>query len=264
MNTYNHHLGDYAKDTKDLSPLEHGAYRLLLDYNYATEQPIPSEVEKLYRIVGARTAAECKAVQRVADRFFPINGDGSRHNKRADEEIEKYQQRAEHSRSVGKLGGRPRKPGDNPEGYPGETREVLPGLAVENPNQSHKPVKAKAKGADAPSSEPVVPDCPHEALLSLYAKHLPMLTQPRLWEGKRVELMRARWRACSKENPVWPGYKTEAEGLAFWEKFFAAVAESPVLTEGIKRPDGSAWKPDLPWLLKAENFIKVIEGRYHR
>jgi uncharacterized protein YdaU (DUF1376 family) len=95
-------------------------YRLLLDFNYATEQPIPNEVDKLYRIVGAQSPAECTAVRLVAERFFPVNGDGRRHNKRADEEIQKYLEQVEHNRKVGVLGGRPRKnpryPGRNPDG----------------------------------------------------------------------------------------------------------------------------------------------------
>jgi uncharacterized protein YdaU (DUF1376 family) len=33
------------------------------------------------------TPAERKAVDKVAERFFPVNGDGRRHNKRAEEEI---------------------------------------------------------------------------------------------------------------------------------------------------------------------------------
>ena len=273
MICYKHYLGDYARDTKGLSVTEHGAYRLLLDHNYATEQPIPNELKELYRIVGAQTPAERKAVERVAEKFFPVNGDGRRHNRRAQEEIGKYQQQVEHNRAVGQRGGRPRKkPGDNPDGNPDgnpeETRTVTRsepgGEPGNNPSHSHKPEKAKAKGSDDPSSEPAVHDCPHESLLALYAKHLPTLTQPRLWDGQRAELMRTRWRACAKKNAVWPGYRTAEEGLEFWDKFFAGVAESRTLTEGIKRPDGSAWKPDLPWLLKAENFAKVIEGRYHQ
>jgi uncharacterized protein YdaU (DUF1376 family) len=33
------------------------------------------------------TPAERKAVDKVAERFFPVNGDGRRHNKRAEAEI---------------------------------------------------------------------------------------------------------------------------------------------------------------------------------
>ena len=43
MNYYERHLGDYAKDTAHLTMIEHGAYSLLLDRYYGTEQGIPAD-----------------------------------------------------------------------------------------------------------------------------------------------------------------------------------------------------------------------------
>lgn len=68
MKYYRHHLGDYAKDTRHLSMMEHGAYRLLLDYYYATESPIPDNLCE--RIANARTPTERKAVRSVLNQFF--------------------------------------------------------------------------------------------------------------------------------------------------------------------------------------------------
>ena len=267
MNFYKRFLGDYARDTTHLTLVEHGVYTVLLDTYYATGLGLPAARDALYRIAKAMTAQERKAVDKVADQFFPVNGDGTRHNPRADEEISKWEKQAEHNRAVGPKGGRPRKPGNNPDGNPEITRELTRELTRKepgnNPSHSHSQSKPKTKGSTDPSSEPAVPDCPQQAILGLYAKHLPMLSQPRLWEGKRAELLRSRWRQCAKANAVWPGYTTEAAGLEFWDRFFAGVAQSAVLTAGIERRDGPTWKPDLPWLLKAENFIKVIEGKYH-
>ncbi|MDR0276238.1 MAG: hypothetical protein LBI48_13085 [Burkholderiaceae bacterium] len=107
-----------------------------------------------------------------------------------------------------------------------------------------------------------MPQCPHERLLALYAEHLPQLVQPRVWEGARVEAMRSRWRQCAKPSAFGKGYATVEEGLAFWTRFFRYVAQCPALANGIPRSNGTAWAPDLPWLLKAENFAKVIEGKY--
>ena len=93
-----------------------------------------------------------------------------------------------------------------------------------------------------------------------------MLTQPRIWDGARAELLKTRWRYLSKPNGATKGYETEADGLAFFARFFAYVAKSKTLTEGIPRKPGDGdgvWQPDLPWLLKAANFAKVIEGKYH-
>jgi hypothetical protein len=116
---------------------------------------------------------------------------------------------------------------------------------------------------DPPPVPSDAPDCPHTELLALYRKHLPELPQPRVWENGRAEAMRARWRQCAKPSTYSPGYRTKAEGLAFWEKFFAHVAHDTRLTKGFPRRDGpGVWQPDLPWLVKADNFAKVIEGAY--
>ena len=61
MNYYNRHLGDYAKDTRHLTMLEHGAYCLLLDYYYATEKPIPDN--RCERIANAHSSDEIAAVR---------------------------------------------------------------------------------------------------------------------------------------------------------------------------------------------------------
>lgn len=113
-------------------------------------------------------------------------------------------------------------------------------------------------------AEPSITDCPQRELLALYAKHLHMLRQPRVWDGQRADLMRTRWRYCAKANGVSNGYASREEGLKFWDDFFAYVASCKKLTEGIPYKDGTGtiWKPDLPWLLKAENFAKVVEGAY--
>jgi uncharacterized protein YdaU (DUF1376 family) len=268
VNTYNHHLGDYAKDTKNLSPLEHGCYRLLLDYNYATEKPIPIDVGELYRIVGAMTPAERKAVSKIAERFFPVNGDGRRHNKRAEEEIKKYIDRVEHNRSVGQLGGRPRKPGENPDGLPTGSVRVPFEKPVENPNQEPLAIDSNTSTANAVEARSVaaVPACPHEKLIALYHELLPMCPKVARWTAARQQALRARWRdEAQSGREKHKGYRTEAEGLANWRKFFAYVAQSPFLTGQASGRDGNPpFVASLSWLTKAENFAKVIEGTYHR
>ena len=87
MNYYEHHLGDYAKDTAHLTMLEHGAYRLLLDRYYGTEQGIPAD--QAHRLARARTKEEKQAVDDVLAEFFQLV-DGAWMNKRADEEIAKH------------------------------------------------------------------------------------------------------------------------------------------------------------------------------
>ena len=103
MNYYERHLGDYSKDTSHLSMAEHGAYCLLLDRYYGAESGIPEEL--VYRVTRARTTTEKKAVDFVLREFFVLV-DGIWINKRADEEIEKAQNRINAARENGKKGGR--------------------------------------------------------------------------------------------------------------------------------------------------------------
>lgn len=91
MNYYRRFMGDYASKTADLSLAEHGAYNVLLDTCYSTERPLPGGHDALYRLCRAMSKDEQQAVRNVADRFFPLAGDGMRHNPRAEEEIAKAQ-----------------------------------------------------------------------------------------------------------------------------------------------------------------------------
>jgi uncharacterized protein YdaU (DUF1376 family) len=109
MDYYKRYMGDYARDTSRLSMVEHGAYSLLMDDYYSSREPLPAEVDKLHRICRATTKEEQAAVATIANRFFPIGRDGLRHNKRADEEIAKWEELAAHNREVGKKGGNPLK-----------------------------------------------------------------------------------------------------------------------------------------------------------
>jgi uncharacterized protein YdaU (DUF1376 family) len=97
------------RDTRSLSLAEHGAYTLLLDNYYATGQPLENDIAALFRVCGAQTDEERAAIRKIAELFFPMNGDGHRHNKRADHEIAKAEAISAERSRVGKLGGRPRR-----------------------------------------------------------------------------------------------------------------------------------------------------------
>lgn len=126
MNYYEHHLGDYARDTAHLTMLEHGAYRCLLDRYYITEAGIPAE--QAHRLARARTNDEIAAVDAVLADFFELV-DGVWINHRAEAEIVAALQRIESATVNGKKGGRPPKPKRNPNktqpfqsGYENENR----------------------------------------------------------------------------------------------------------------------------------------------
>lgn len=102
-------MGDYARKTSHLSLAQRGAYDALLDHYYSTRRALPADLESLCRICNAQGQAETEAVSGIVVEFFPLNGDGSRHNKRADEEIKRWELQAIVNKQVGRLGGRPKK-----------------------------------------------------------------------------------------------------------------------------------------------------------
>lgn len=162
--------------------------------------------------------------------------------------------------SVWHSAGSDRDQGDHSDGIPPDlTPKGREGKGIEGKGDTYSLTPLSES-----SAEPPISDCPHKDLLALFRKHLPMLTQPRVWDGARAAAMKSRWTYCSKPNGVGKGYRTREEGLAYWERFFAYVAKQKKLTEGIPYTDGSGtvWKPDLPWLIKPENFAKVVEGKY--
>lgn len=136
MNYYEHHLGDYAKDTGHLTMLEHGAYRILLDRYYSTEQGIPAD--QAYRLARARSEEECRAVDVVLDEFFELI-DGVWIQHRVEREIAQARKRITAAQENGKKGGRPRK---KPEGMETETQEkpngLLPGSDSETQPKAHQ------------------------------------------------------------------------------------------------------------------------------
>ena len=110
------------------------AYRRLLDMYYDTSKPLISDVKKLSRLVGM---SEFQSdVEVILDDFFEL-GDAGYSQKRVDEELAYYQQKADKARLNGKKGGRPPKADRNPE----ETQSVIlanPELTVLQ--TKHKPV----------------------------------------------------------------------------------------------------------------------------
>jgi len=88
MTWYPHFMADYESDTQHLSLIEHGAYRLLLDYYYKHKKPLPANASILHRVCRAFADDEQAAIQNVLDQFFVLKKDGW-HQKRADAEIDK-------------------------------------------------------------------------------------------------------------------------------------------------------------------------------
>lgn len=158
MNYYERHLGDYARDTAHLSLVEHGAYTILLDRFYATEQGIPQD--QAHRIARARTKEERAAVDAVLAEFFVLEN-GAYVQKRALGEIEKAQARIKAARENGRTGGRPKRNPEptrqEPTGFSGETQNKALHLSTSPPSSLRSEGAAKRPSKRCPEDF-VIPD----------------------------------------------------------------------------------------------------------
>lgn len=258
MNFYQHHIGDYAKDTGHLSMLEDAAYRRMLDVAYATEKPLPKDQQAVYRLVRARSHAEKLAVDVILGEFWTEGQDGW-HNKRVDEEISKA-----HEKSAKARGSAAQR--WQSERIANALRTHCEGNAPNNQEpETNKQQVQKLSAAPAAEVPDGTPDCPHEQLIALYHELLPNCPSVEEWNDTRRGLMRARWREKAKPNGKTQGYTTVEAGLAYWRVYFSYAAESRFLTG---RSDGQQGRPpfvaNLEWLIRPTNFAKVVEGNYHR
>jgi uncharacterized protein YdaU (DUF1376 family) len=163
------------------------------------------------------------------------------------------------------------------------TAAATPATATHSPlPTTHYPVE-EDKGATAPSSpaspttapvdnfltledEPAsIPPCPLKQLVALFSAKVPELPKPRfeMWKDSAgAEAMRQRWKwllgpdAVREDNSR---YATNAaEAIDWFGRFFDTVKASDFLTG--RKGD---WKNcDLAWLMKRENFLKVVQGNY--
>lgn len=133
--------------------------------------------------------------------------------------------------------------------------------APETETEADKETEQEAKASLSGSS---FPPCPHQEILKLWAKHLPHLAQPRVWEGSRQAAMRSRWVQAGRPSSFSEnGYKTVSEGLEWWDSFFAYIATDTKLADGFES-NGRVWRPDLEWVVNASNFAKIIDGKYSK
>jgi uncharacterized protein YdaU (DUF1376 family) len=101
---YKFHIGDYLTHTAHLNEYEDLVYRRLLDLYYMSEAQIPLDTKAVAR----KIRMDVDATESVLGEFFEKTEEGY-FNSRAHAEVIKYQAQVKTNRSLGKLGGRPKK-----------------------------------------------------------------------------------------------------------------------------------------------------------
>jgi hypothetical protein len=90
---------------------------------------------------------------------------------------------------------------------------------------------------------------PYKDIVHLYHEILPMLPHVIKLSEKRKRQIKSRWFEDDK-----------TQSLEWWKKFFTLIGNSKFLTGENDR----GWKPDLEWITKQENFLKICEEKYNR
>lgn len=144
--------------------------------------------------------------------------------------------------------------GENAEPIPDINKDITTDITSINPDGLIVP-SVNADDLRPPHSDekhPVKPDnkacCPHQEIIALYHEMLPMCPQVRDWTPARATLLRARWNEDKKR-----------QNLDYWKRFFEYVSTCDFL---VGKSGNRPFLADLPWILKAENFAKIREGRY--
>ena len=116
---------------------------------------------------------------------------------------------------------------------------------------------------DEPDQPSRFPKCEHQAVVDLYHQTLPTLPKVEVWNNLRAGLLRQRWReVCedlTKKGPV-----TEQVILDWWRDFFVFVGKAPFLVGKTYSKDKRPFLADLEWIIRPTNFVKIVEGKYHR
>ena len=249
MHYYKRNLGDYAKKAGRLTMLQHGAYTLLIDSCYDRE--VFPTLEQAIEWTWASTEAEVDAVKFVLSRFFSLTKDGEYVQDRILEELLQYHKNADTNKRIA----------DEREAKRREKSTKREQSVNEaSPNQEQLTINHKPNINTIQSGAKLL-TCPHQEILKLYQKHLPHLTQPRVWEGARQSNLKNRWIQASQKSDFSDGYTTLEGGLVWWDEFFQYIAKDTKLFSGFES-NNRTWRPDLVWIVNASNFQKIIDGKY--
>jgi len=98
MHYYQHHIGDFQRDTASLSDSDTLAYLRLLWMYYDTEEPLINDPKKLAFRIGSNP----DAVQMLLEAFFVLNNDVWI-QKRCDAELANYRAKSDRARNANEI-----------------------------------------------------------------------------------------------------------------------------------------------------------------
>ena len=89
---------------------------------------------------------------------------------------------------------------------------------------------------------------PYQAIVDLFNEILPELPSVKLVTDKRKKHLNARWHSSDKTSI-----------LTWWERFFKYIRKSDFLMGR-----NTDFRASFDWIINSTNFVKIIEGNYHK
>jgi hypothetical protein len=97
-------------------------------------------------------------------------------------------------------------------------------------------------------------NCPYGDIFDLFREYLPELTKPTKMTATRQKHLKARWHGGYKASS---GLKSDSAD--FWKGFFQHIQKSDFLMGR-----NSEWQATFDWIINESNFVKILEGNYHK
>jgi len=267
---------DYLAATRYLSLAERGAYSDLLFFAWEMG-PLPREPERLARLLGC-TAEEFGNIWPAIASKFVTQGSGLINRRLEQHRAEAQRRRAARVAAADRTNAQRRgdRYADRDANRDGQretstltdpltdTPSVTLSAAVSDtltgtspsPSPSPSPESGVLEDSDSrpqqrTSGRPAYMGKEfHDQVIDLYHELLPDLPRVKAWTKKRVRALNERARERCKAG-------LPADTIQYWRQFFEEVSASHFLCGRT-----TDFRADLEWLLRPENFLKVVEGRY--
>lgn len=255
---------DFLAATQGWTLLERGAYFMLLCASWEVG-PLPADHRRLAAIIGAQVT-ELEGVWPLVGPKFEATESGLI-NRRLEEHRADQVEKCEKARGAAlkRWGRDPTSMPFDANGHAGapanahataskthKSEHMRPDMHPE-PKPEREPKSEPGRGVSFGNTRPQVRTSSsfHREVIAAYHELLPDLPRVKAWPAKRRQALDARIRERCKDGKA-------ANEITYWRAFFGHVRESDFLSG--RRTDFCA---DLSWLLKPENFLKVIEGKYN-
>lgn len=241
MHYYQHHIGDFIRDTSRLSDEQCMAYMRLIWTYYESEQPLPNNPRALAFRIGATE----EVVSLILDAFFKLE-DGVWRHTRCDSEIAEYKAICNRNKTNGKAGGRPKKTQSVSNGMP----EVTQPEPCRNPNQypvtSNQEDQEHLSSADDEAGQKIT----YTAIADLYnlvcGDVLPRCVA--LNKKRKTNIRNLCGMTINGCKPF--------RELDFWEGYFNDCLTNRHWTGDNDR----GWRADLEFLTRQEVALKALEA----